>query len=57
VKRISYKGDSGDHPNNCPLSCTLWIRDFIIKYSLGGNILVLFPQIKSNHLKFEDYAS
>ena len=38
MKRISLLGDSDDHPKIFPLSCALCIRDFIVKYNLGGNI-------------------
>ena len=38
MKRISLLGDNDDRPNSFPLSCALWIRDFIVKYNLGGNI-------------------
>jgi hypothetical protein len=37
VKRIGYLGDSRDHPSNSLSDCTLGIKDFIIKYKLGGN--------------------
>jgi hypothetical protein len=37
--RICYLGDSVDRHSSSLLGCALWIRDFIIKYNLGGKNL------------------